>query len=204
MEKEKSKEKAPKIFKIDFIYDPHFTPHWYEKGAIDIVVREDIPIFLYTIIMSDEWNNRISPQVSPVIEKTLAVSPRNIQPQTAYVLKHRVKVSDNLFIESHSNPLAIWARPKDPKWEYLPFHARVIHDLGHILGPGYSPLWEVFEEEVKNIGEGKRDLSNNRPLLEELVVRNKTYQITKEVFGQEFADWFLDQESKTLPNDLTT
>lgn len=199
MEKERSKEKGLSIFKINFIYDPDFSPDWYGKGAIELPsTQAEMPLFLYAIIMTDEWNKRISPLVSPVIEQTFAVSSKSFEPQTCYVLKHRIKVANNLFIEGHSEPLAIWAKPKDPRWTYLPFHARVIHELGHIIGPGYSPLWEVFEEEANNMGEDERDFLNNRPLLEELVVRHKTYQITKEVFGQEFADWFQAQESKTI------
>ncbi|OGD85825.1 hypothetical protein A2Z23_02070 [Candidatus Curtissbacteria bacterium RBG_16_39_7] len=203
MEKELSSESQPKIFRVEFYHDPNFIPYWYSKGQLDLEAQKNKnhPA-MYAAMMSDEWNSLISPIISPEMRKVLGVWDI-FEPFTCYVLEHRIQIKENEFIEASSHPLAIWAKPAHPKWRYLPFHSRVIHELVHCVGPNYSPIWGLLEDETASIHRDNLEFWFWDPqygsLREELVVRHATHLVTKEVFGQEFADWFLGQESKLIP-----
>jgi len=192
--------RTEKFIKVNFIYDPNFIPYWYDQGKIDYLAPEaEYNPNVYAKIVKEEWENTISPRTSPVIHRTLGLNFFPLDSLTCYILEYRIQVEDGLFLEAHSNPLAIWAKPADPNWDHLPFHARVIHELSHRLGPAYSPNWDILEDRVWESNRDNPEFWSNRSQKEELVVRHVTHLITKEAFGEEFADWFLKEESKITP-----
>jgi hypothetical protein len=193
-------ESEPRNFKVEFRYDPNFIPPWYSKGRLDLKApKSQHRPEVYAQIIQDHWDTTISPVVSPKIEEVLKVKASFFQSFTCYILEYRIRVGKNLSIEGGSKPLAIWAKPMDSEWGYLPFHARVIHETVHIIGPSHSPTWDALEDETVRLLSDYPCLWSDRNLREESVVRHTTYRITKKAFGKEFADWFLSQESQILP-----
>jgi len=200
-EAETSKEK---LINVHFVYDPNYIPDWFEKGEIDLEsARIDHPLELYAQQRSEEWNKRISPTVSEIFKRILNTYSVHPLIPTCNILNHRIK-TDAGYIEAYSKPLAIWAIPSDDKWGHLPFHARLIHELLHIIEPRRDyggSNWELIEDELgKNYDFKNYYGEKNQFLREELVTRHITYEITKEAFGEEFADWFLERESKEILN----
>jgi hypothetical protein len=187
------------VIGIDFVYDPAFCPDWYKKGE---TIRGVSPTTVreYLEIIKSQWEAYKRP-VSESLHKHLG-TPTSFfwEKKTCHIADRQIRIGKNNVLRGFSKPILVSMIHPHQKWGFLPFFGDLTHELVHKFIYYDQSTLEILEDETarENFSKPSDFWEKTVNIRDEFVTRRATYKILLNCFGEEFADWYKNNESKEV------